>query len=448
MTPGTIRRFSRLRQRLAFAIVLAIGSSASLAATEATGTEFWLAVPENGIAGDISIQVLGSEGTTGTVEIGGLTFSEPFSIGAAEYVIVSLPPGAMLTASDGVESLGIHVTTDRPVVVYVLDIDMFSADTYLALPVPSLGTDYAAITYTADATFEAQIAVVATEDATQVDIVPTTAIGAHTAGVEYSVMLDAGEVYQGQSAGDLTGTTIVADHPVAVLSGSNYAQVPYGTSYADHLVEQLLPVPDWGTEAVIVPSAFRLADEIYRVLAGPAGATISLSTGGGLMLGAGGFAEGSFSAPIRFQADHPISVARFHTGGAIQNGSGDPALLVGLDVARFARGYDVATAENGTIFGSDYLSVVVPSTVAAYVRVDGVRINTGYCSAFAGTSYSSCQLPITNDRHRITAPQPFGVSIYGLGPDVAYASPAGGASLPFVDGFEQNDTHSWSAVVP
>jgi hypothetical protein len=46
--------------------------------------------------------------------------------------------------------------------------------------------------------------------------------------------------------GDLTGTHIVADLPVAVISGNVKVPVPVTSGTSDHLCEMLTPVDTWG----------------------------------------------------------------------------------------------------------------------------------------------------------------------------------------------------------
>ena len=61
---------------------------------------------------------------------------------------------------------GVWVVASREVSVYVVNKEAKSTDAYLALPVDVLSTEYYAATYTKDA----ELMVVATEDATQVSI--------------------------------------------------------------------------------------------------------------------------------------------------------------------------------------------------------------------------------------------------------------------------------------
>jgi len=419
-------------------IGLALVLASSSVAADSSGTEFWLAFEPNGATDAVlSVQILGASGTTGSVDVPGLGFTSPFAIPTGGLATVVLPAGAMLSASDGVEDLGVHVTASKAVVVYGLDVHADSADSDLALPVPALGLTYYTVSYTPDVPFSSQFAVVATADATHVTVTPTAAIAAHVPGVDFGVSLGAGRVYQAQSSGDLTGTKVVADSPIAVFSGNPWADVPIGVGFADHLVEELLPVASWGTDVFVIPSALRTAAERLRIQVSTPSQLVTMSPGGGVMLDPGGSVENSFGTPVRLQSNQPFSVAHFATGGFDDNGTGDPFLLVPLAVERFARCYLVATADDGTIFPDNFANLVVPAAAVGQIGLDGTPISAGSFVAIGTTGFSYLQLAVAPGRHRLTGPLAFGASIYGFGNYVSYASPAGGSSPPYPDGLQE-----------
>ena len=64
---------------------------------------------------------------------------------------------------------------------------------------------------------------------------------------------------------DLTGTIVMSDKPVVVLSGHQCAQIPVGFTACDHLVEQIPPQYTWGYTFLLNPLAARESGDIYRV---------------------------------------------------------------------------------------------------------------------------------------------------------------------------------------
>ena len=64
---------------------------------------------------------------------------------------------------------------------------------------------------------------------------------------------------------DPTGTVIRSTQPIAVFSGHQCAQVPFGVTACDHLVEQVPPHVVWGRLFFTVPVLGRTSGENYRI---------------------------------------------------------------------------------------------------------------------------------------------------------------------------------------
>src|SRR5664280_672581 len=69
-------------------------------------------------------------------------FSQTFSVAARAVTNISLPPAAMMTKYDVVETNGIHITASQPVSVYGLDYDAHDSAAFTAYPTQLLGTNY------------------------------------------------------------------------------------------------------------------------------------------------------------------------------------------------------------------------------------------------------------------------------------------------------------------
>ena len=134
-----------------------------------------------------------------------------------------------------------------------------SRDASLVIPTRLLGKEYIIQTYPQDV-YSSEFAIVATEDNTVVSITPTfDTDGEHEKDKPFSVTLSRGQAYLVASkkheegskdlSADLTGSRICADKPIAVFNGNQQTGIPNreGTSQ-DFLVEQVIPVSQWGTE--------------------------------------------------------------------------------------------------------------------------------------------------------------------------------------------------------
>ena len=137
-------------------------------------------------------------------------------------------------------------------------------DATILLPTEVLGKEYFVQTYPEDGV-ATEFLVVATEDATEVTVVPTVMTeGDHTAGNPFSMTLNKGQTLMVKSkekvqtslSMDLSGTSVCADKPVAVFNGNVLTKIPNRGAYsANHTFEQLLPQTMWGKEFFVTLAA-------------------------------------------------------------------------------------------------------------------------------------------------------------------------------------------------
>ena len=87
------------------------------------GTEFVLGFMENytGSSNNRVLFITGETATTGTVEIPGLELLEGFEVTPGAITPVNIPLQAMVTGSDAVTNLGVHVTAGEEIVGRSLD---------------------------------------------------------------------------------------------------------------------------------------------------------------------------------------------------------------------------------------------------------------------------------------------------------------------------------------
>ena len=133
-----------------------------------------------------------------------------------------------------------------------------SRDASLVIPTRYLGKEYIIQTYPEDLR-STEFAIVATEDNTTVQIIPSfeTYGGKTAAGGTINLTLAKGEAYlvaskehEGEDfTVDLSGSTICADKPIAVFNGNQQTGIPNREAYSqDFMVEQAIPIEQWGTE--------------------------------------------------------------------------------------------------------------------------------------------------------------------------------------------------------
>ncbi|HTC20847.1 MAG TPA: IgGFc-binding protein, partial [bacterium] len=324
---------------LAACAVLVLASGASASPVSNQGTEFWLTFPTQYLVTPQTLYlfILSQNNASGQVSVPALSYAQPFSVAANSAVTLVVPSGAMLTTLDGVQDLGIHVTADNNISVFGLEYELYATDGYLALPVGAIGTNYWVASYTADvgqgaatAIGTSEFAVVASQDSTSVTITPAITVGAHTAGVAYTVALNHGQAYQLQAenlTNDLTGTQVAANNPVALFGANGCADVPVSYTTCNMVLEQELPVSTWGTAFVTVPLAGRSSDT-FRYLSATNGTVVSVNGSAAVTLNQYGFFEQMLSAASYITATAPILVMQYSNSHSY-----DGALYGGIAMA-------------------------------------------------------------------------------------------------------------------
>ena len=193
-------------------------------------------------------------------------------------------------ASENVTNHGIKIESSKAVSVFAAMRMEFSYDATNVLPTEALRGEYIIQDYPVynhgDEDAHAIFTIVATEDNTTVDIIPTTqTIKGKPANQLFSVDLNKGQTYQVISTDRQTfsGTQVKAyakGHPsiprkIAIFSGADFTDVPGNKSARDCLYEQAMPTEYWGTEFVVTRSLEKDANRI-RITASDMAADIEI----------------------------------------------------------------------------------------------------------------------------------------------------------------------------
>jgi hypothetical protein len=235
------------------------------------------------------------------------------------------------------------------------------------------------------------------------------------------------------------GTLIESDaqHPIAVFSGHECAQVPADLPACDHLEEQLPGLSQLGTHFVaarVPPRAMPPETSVWEIYATRADTELTFQatadvTGlpqGPQQLAAGKMLElevGGPQANFELQATQPVLLINYMTGGAVTEGAGDPSMVVLPSTDRFLDNYTVlAPPEESWAFS--YVTVTRKSTTV--VNLDSAAIPSTLFAPVGAGAYEVAQVKLTPGVHRLTADTPFGATIAGW---IAYTSFAHGAGM-------------------
>ena len=389
------------------------------------GFEFALAFQRNNSTSALTRFISGDDATDGTVTIPGLGFTQGFSVTPGAVTSVAVPSGAAVTTTDGVQNLGIQVTSDdAPITVYGLNQQLATTDAYAAYPVLEGGARYRVMCYTPRTS--AQTAIVAADDGTVLTVTPSVTVGSRTAGIPYQVNLDALEVYQ-LAGPDLTGTLIDSNKPISVFSGNQCANVPSRSSFCDHLVEQMPPVETWGQTILTIPLATRLNGDTFRILADEDGTIVSIIgiESEVIDLDSGEFAERILQGNNRIVANKPILVAQFSNGTSFDNVTSDPFMMLVPPSEQFLRSYTFATPGSG--FSINFVNIVAETVdaVTEQVILNGLPVSAAEFQPIAASDFSVASLPLAIGKHTITSSSPSGIYVYGFANADSYGYPGG-----------------------
>jgi hypothetical protein len=343
------------------------------------------------------------------------------------------------------------------------------------------------------APYRGEITIAAPQVATKVVVTPrsrTLAGGglvAMNSGAAYEYTLEPYQVLNiksDQDAGDLTGTVITSDKPVAVFSGHE-AAVTSTLCCADHLEQQMFPTRTWGRSYLATKSFARgVESDYWRFIGAEDGTTLTFepaSVSAPRTIGRGEWVEIVTKADFRVSSDKPFALAQYlassqeilktqefapckvdqdcHPGhGCVQvtlsekvcfspqcavegkaegcpgghtctcfavgqcycQPVGDPALISIAPTEQFRKDYVFLSPNK---YQDDFINIVAPD--GASVTLDNVTVPAGNFEAIGSTGFRVARLKVNDGVHRLNATLPVGVVAYGYDRDVSYGYTAG-----------------------
>jgi hypothetical protein len=395
---------------------------------------------------------------TATVEITDGSFSKNVTITPNVVSTVQLPFTAEVSNIEIPESKAIHIVADTDISVYIIYHKIFSSDSYMALPVTSLGNEYTAVCYPSCESFgpdakASEFGIVATEDNTTVTITPnSTTTNNHPVGIPFSVLLNKGETYlvygdPNDGSSDLTGSSVVATNPIAFLSGHDRTEIIHDQGVSRNcLVEQIPSNGTLGTSFITVPYAGRVPQvpDYFRVVAAIDSTAVLQNGAPVATINAGQFYDFYTENPTQIQTNNPVILAQYSQSATDNNGNypspgdpnsltypWDPTMMIIPPTQQFLNDYIFANSVDAA-FTSNYVNVVIPDTAASSLMLDGAPVGVPF-TKIPGSGFSYAQVPTSQGSHHIAASAPFGLYMYGFGPADAYAN-TGGASFKVLNG--------------
>ena len=423
--------------------------------------------------------------TRAVIELLRSTYRDTVLVTPGSFTRVVLPDGIGLERDEYELPLprALYIHSNEILTVYGFAHNYLSSDGFLIYPVQTLGTNYIvmsernALNYPlgqGDPNPRSEFAVVATQDNTTVTLklTATSYSGRLLADSTYAVHLNRGDVYpvmardtgthivpvpahpewddyyQPWQSGpdcDLTGSLISSDKPIAVFSGHERAASPSDLEYdytgatRDHLAEQMLPLPMWGTQFAVIPTGQdfngkRLSGgDMVRVVSGYDGTTIKINGAPVATLARGKYYEFMSGPACYIESGQPVMVAKFmQDANKNTDAMGDPDLTLVRPLNTWANYYTLPGGQDQFIFTESYLLVVCDSSATKTTLRNGAPIKGATWKPIAGTSYVYSNLSCGPEAQRIESPMPCYAETYAFGLQDSYRY-AGGGDFKYID---------------
>ena len=374
-------------------------------AASSYGKDFFIAVPSAFHIGLTSQLIIGTfasnasysvETEAGVIQTGVLYFNIPATVtfdtsdilvAGSEYA--HREKGIHVQAT-GTESIFVLVTTRNPQ----------GFGDYLAYPCQNLEMNdymyYAVSTTSTSPGFCSQVVLVACENETEVIITPTETVNLPRdaqdpdssqigilAGNNHAVTINQMQTLLIATSGaDLTGTKIVSNKPLTVISGHECGNVPESVNFCEQLAVQVLPTSTWGSEFLLAPFTGRTSGQYYKVVASSIDTTVAYKCG---MSNAIGTILTNPGQSFLFRTDltdycylftsKPVLVVQMATGGSVDN-VGDPVMAIVPPIQQYVSSASFLSLETVT-FESHAISVTVAREhfESLDILLDGMPLN-------------------------------------------------------------------------
>ena len=258
-------------------------------AASSYGKDFYIAVPSTfrfGLTPQLIIGTFASnasysvETAAGVIQTGIVSFDSPATVTFGTNILVAGSEYAH-------REKGIHVraTGVEPIFILVTTSNILGFGDYLAYPCQNFETEnyeyYAVSTTSTSLGFRSQVVLVACENDTEVTITPTETVNLPNdvqdsdsslmdilAGDNHTVTINQMQTLLLSTMGaDLTGTKIVSNRPLTVISGHQCGNVPESLNFCEQLAVQVPPTSTWGSEFLLAPFTGRTTGQYYKVVA-------------------------------------------------------------------------------------------------------------------------------------------------------------------------------------
>ena len=345
----------------------------------------------------------GVKTNTGVLYTGTTTASSP--------VTVNLPT-TLYTASSNYanRNKGIHVYSIGPGTISVLAVNFNSGSVgdYLAYPCQDVGGGpyeyFAVSTGTLVSSLNSAFLLVGCEDATTITITPTQSVSIPTdaqstsspltsvsRGANHQITLNKMQTLYIEKNADLTGSRIVSDKPLTVISGHECGSIPSTQAFCEHLSEHIPPTSTWGQSFLLVPFGGRNVGQYFKIVSSQSSTTVSRtcnSVTSTQTLSSAGNSFTFFTSSTTYcyvASNKPVMVSQLGIGGGVGDNIGDPIISILPSLNQYTNSYRFFSL-NTSDFNIHQISV---SVLAQYYQPNSIRLDGQAITATWSAIYNS-----------------------------------------------------------
>ena len=371
-------------------------------------------------------------------------------------VNVNIPVSQVtLDSSYSNRNKGIHVYTNNGgfISILVINYQYGSIGEYVAYPSQDLADlnqyQYYAVSTgtTVDHTLS-EVLLTGVKNNTTVTIIPTQNVTVPeniqnpsspdvtiTAGTPFSITLHRMQTFLfGALAVDISGTSIVSNKPLSVVSGHECGNVP-SSPYCccQHLTEQIPPTETWGRQFLLTPYSGR-SGQYYKILASENQTTFNFTCGNGnvstVYLSISGNTITKYSTTNTYcsiVSDKPILVNQLGASYQVDN-IGDPVISMIPSIDQYS---EKITFISPPISGSYPVTlhyINIAATSQDTVLMDGSVLSLTWNTIYNDNNIIGygAQVQITDLKsHTITSQSKLSILVYGFGYAIGYSYSAG-----------------------
>ncbi len=413
------------------------------------GRKFIVAIPPNEVTNftgaNAAMEIYIASAQDVDVKLTILGTKKNASIKAGEVLLID---GSLGLTKDAAEVRELNTATkktitiegSKPLSVYVMNSKDLTSDGYMAIPVSAWQKEYMHCSYYDNNEGGGRLLaggflVLASEDKTRVtvDIRGINEAGATIKGLTKSIgdqitfRLDEGEVYQiegdGQTQGqfDISGTSITATKPIAIISYHWRTVIPiFAGSSRDHLCAMPMPVATWGKTyaSIALERDGSKQGDLFRIMASEPNTKYnvkwydfetrqSLGSKSGFLEHKGSWEEiasfkdtdglaSSITGTSIFEADKPVFIMQYSYSTIWDGSQYDPFMWPVTPVEQYITGTVVQAPENKA-FGRNFINILALHDTTDYEKeglkslmFDKTRI------VDKAPSFTTNQIPETN----------------------------------------------------